>query len=304
MKKWWNALFGALGRLKLKELGLYLGLFAFVFMSVFYLTFPIETIKSTLLTELEARTGAKVTIDQLKPLRLSGLSARGLKLFKPSDPANAVAEFDLLRFRLRLGPLLRARQVVDFDLEGYGGGLSGVLEARSKQRVALAINFLNLDLNRYNFAKLVEDFGELKLFGKLSGFMNLYFDAQNRRNSKGALDIKLAELRIADATILEKSLPNIVFEPAAVKMDFNRNAFTISEWTMNGDNLSVNMTGRLTINDTNMMKSRMSFTLKAKPSDAVMDQFPELAMMKEPDAAGWYTVRLNGPLDNISPKMR
>ncbi|MCL4233759.1 MAG: type II secretion system protein GspN [Deltaproteobacteria bacterium] len=303
MKRVLAALRSFLAGLDWKQTALYAVVFVFVFFGVFYLTFPFDTIKATLVTELEARTGAKVEVARLRPLRMSGVQAEGVRLMKPSDNTQVLADIDLMRFRVHLAPLFRARTVVDFDLEAYGGGLSGVIEGRTGKRFAVAVNFLNLDLNRYNFAKLIENYGQMSLYGKLSGNFNLYFDGANRRNSQGAVDLKFEGMKIADATIMTKTLPEINFEPAAVKMDFKRSAFSISQWDMNGDNLSINMTGRVTMNE-NLNNSRISFTLKAKPSETLLDQFAELAMMKAPDSQGWYTLRINGPFSKPNVNFR
>lgn len=302
-KEFFSAAGKRLASLNLRNILIPLGVFVPVFFITLTLTFPFDTIKRLVIAKIEAKTGLKAGIQSLSPLRLSGLEISGLKLAKPSDPTGAVVDIDLVRFRLHCLSFLLGRIILDYDLSAYGGGLSGVMEARGGGRTALAINFKDLDLQKYNFEKMLEKYGQVRLKGKLSGSLSLYFDKTTRRNNQGALELNFQDLKISDTTILTVNLPDVIFQPGAIKMDFKSNAFTISQWEMNGDHLSLSVTGRLTLRE-NLADSRISFKLKIKPSDEIMDKFPQLSMLASPDNAGWYNINITGPLTDPKIKLR
>ena len=285
-----------LTRFDLKQWLIYAVVFFAFFFVVLYLTFPFDAVRSLIVTGIEAKTGTKVTLDSLEPLRMTGMEVHGLKMAPPSDPARVMADIDLARFRMHVLPLLRGRLVLDYDLVAYGGGFSGVMEARSGGRWAMAMNFKDLDLTKYNFAKLIEDYGTMKLEGGLSGHLGLYLEKSNKRNNQGQLDLAVEGMKISEAKVLGREIPEVHFKPSSVRLDFRSTGFSINEWEMEADNLAVSMTGRLTVRD-EFKKSRLSLTLKAKPSDKLMDKFQELAFLSAPDKDGWYKISINGPLN-------
>ena len=103
---------------------------------------------------------------------------------------------------------------------------------------------LAAQLQKYNFGKLLEKYGRIALQGKLTGNLSLYFSKVNKRNNQGDVELSFSGVKTSNTVILTKELPDIVFEPGTIKMDFKNNGFSISEWEMIGDNLSVSMNGR------------------------------------------------------------
>jgi type II secretion system protein N len=303
IKKLINALVNLIARIDYKQAVIYSAVFLSVFLLTFYLTFPFETIKGLMVSQMEAKTGTKVVMNSLEPVRMSGIEMHGLKMLKPEDPSLVVADIDLFRFRFHLLPFFTGRIIMDYDLIAYGGGLSGTMEARSKGRMALAVNFKDLDLQKYNFKKAVEKFGEMDLVGKLSGNFNMYYDTMNKRASQGALNLTFDGVQVTKAKFLSKELPDVNFKPGAIKMDYAQNALTIKEWQMEGDNLALNMTGRITLG-ANLKSSRVALNLKAKPSENLMTKFGELLAFKSPDEDGWYDISINGPLDKPKTNIR
>ncbi len=303
LKRFATQLVKIISAINFKQAVIYVAVFVVFFSATMYLFFPYEAVKSRIVTEIEAKTGAKVIIDSLKPLRMSGLTIRGIKVLKPFNPSQAIANIDMVRFRIHLLPLFFANLITDFDLIAYGGGLSGVMEARGGKGTAIAVNFKDLDLQKYNFDELVQKYGNLNLQGKLTGALSLFFDKAKARNNQGSVALSFEGLKTSNTVILTKTLPDIVFEPGTIKMDFKSNGFSISEWEMIGDNLSISMNGRLTLLET-FAKSRIGFTVKFKLSEDIEDLFPEMGMLAAPDNAGWYKLTLNGPLNKPNIKMR
>ncbi|MCZ7584165.1 MAG: type II secretion system protein GspN [Deltaproteobacteria bacterium] len=141
LKRIFQQLIAAARNVQPKQALLYAAVFCAFFFITFYLTFPFDTIKNLAITEIEARTGSKVTVASLSPLRMSGMEVRGVRMTSAQDPMRIIADIDLARFRLHLLPVFRGRVIVDYDLVAYGGGFSGVYEQRSAGRAAMAVNF-------------------------------------------------------------------------------------------------------------------------------------------------------------------
>lgn len=273
--------------------------FWIVFGLVLYWTFPWDSIKTLMVTEFEARTGTNVQIDKFEPIRMSGLQFEGVRISRAEEPDVTLADIDMVRMRTHLGSLLTGRLIVDYDLEAYGGGLSGVFESREYTKHALAVNFRDLDLNKYRFAALVGDYASFNLYGNLSGHVNLFVNDKDKKQNKGEVNLSFANLRMTDAVVVSKSLPPVVFEPGAINMAFDRKGFDISEWVMNGDNLSVNVAGDLALREP-FERSRLNFTAKFRPSETMLDAVPELTLAAEPDDEGWFNVRLRGTVEKPS----
>ena len=303
LKRFITQLVKLISGINLKQALVYLAIFITFFAATFYFFFPYDAVKNRIITEIEAKTGAKVAIESLRPLRMSGLTIRGIKVVKPIDPTQVLADIDMIRFRVHILPLFFARFITDFDLVAYGGGLSGVTEMRGGKGSAIAVNFKDLDLQKYNFGKLIETYGNIALQGKLTGNLSLYFSQANKRNNQGNVELSFSGVKTSNTVILTKNLPDIVFEPGIIKMDFKNNGFSISEWEMIGDNLSVSMNGRLTLLE-NFAKSRIGFTAKFKLSEDIENLFPEISLLAAPDSAGWYKLTINGPLNKPVIKMR
>ncbi len=303
LKRVFQAVQNFFAGINLKQWLIYSAIFTSFFFVVLYLTFPFDTVRSLVVSGVEAKTGTKVSMDSLEPLRMTGMEVHGLKMAPPSDPTQVIADIDMVRFRMHVLPLLRGRVILDYDLVAYGGGFSGVMEARSGGRWAMAMNFKNLDLTKYNFAKLIEDYGTMKLDGRLSGHLGLYLEKNTKRNNQGQLDLYVEDMKISEAQVLGRDIPEIHFKPSSVKLDFRSTGFSIKEWEMEADNLAISMTGRVTVRD-DIKKSRLSLTLKAKPSDKLMDKFQELAFLSTPDDDGWYKISINGPLNKPKIKAR
>ncbi|MBZ0273624.1 type II secretion system protein GspN [bacterium] len=292
-----------IGRFSLQQALIYGAVFGFFFFVTFYLTFPFDMIRQMLVTQLEAKTSTRVIVDELSPLRMSGMELRGVKMVNPDDASKVIIDIEMVRFRLHLLKLLSRRAVIDYDLVAYGGGVSGVAEVRGGGRFATAVNFQDLDLNRYNFAKLVEDYGQLNVFGKVSGHVDVYVDPVVRKASRGDIDVAFNDMRVVNSTILGKELPDINFKPSSIKMDFSGSGVTFEEFNLEGDNLALSLTGRVNLGNT-IQSARANLTLKAKPSDQLMDNFQELAMLGSPDREGWYRITVNGPLSDPKVSMR
>ncbi|MCZ7584164.1 MAG: hypothetical protein M5R36_12960 [Deltaproteobacteria bacterium] len=91
----------------------------------------------------------------------------------------------------------------------------------------------------------------MNLAGGISGHFSLYFDRQNRRNNQGDLDLYIDGMKITQARVLGNEIPDVNFKPSSIKLDFRSTGFTIEEWELEADNLSVSMVGRITLAEKN-----------------------------------------------------
>jgi len=286
----------SLSDIDFKQVAKYVGLFFLTFLLFFYLTFPYDAIKKSLLTKIEEVTGLKIEIASLSSYKIMGIHLKGLKMFMSDDPTKILADLNELRVRLYPSKLLLGRMWVDFDVLGYGGGATGVA-VQHKGGTELAANFKDIDLMRYNTGPLLSALGDIRLVGKMDGKATAHIgsatDKQQQRVT-GSVDLDIKDLKITNSTVLNQKLPDITFQNSQIKFNLERKAFSIREFKLEGDKLSIQLSGRVNFQGS-MENARINLTLKFRPDPDIESILaPYMLAFKEPDSQGYYRIIISG----------
>jgi len=277
-------------------------LFVGLFLIFLYLTFPYDVIRETIAEKLEGQGKFGVTIGAINPFRLTGVRMTGLILSDVNDPKKVYLDIDEARVRVRPTQLLRGRLWMDFDIYAYGGGIAGSF-CKHGAVFDMAMNFVDLHLQKYRTREIVSKYGQFDLDGVAGGDFNMHVAKGSRKGNSGGLNLSLDRLKIANIIILGKQLPNLSFEPSKLSMELQQHQFKLNDFNLKGNALEVKANGQVFVNEDTLSKSRLNITLKMKLGDEIDEALGILAMgLGEPDNDGFYTYRLNGPLDNISAR--
>jgi len=284
-----------------KRLLSYAALFFVLFFVFLYLTFPFDTIRDAMVKRIESQGSLNVDIEQISPFRLFGFRIEGFKLANATDPSQVYINLDELRVRLRPSQLLRGRLWFDFDIYAYGGGIAGSYCKRGEVN-DLALNFVNLNLNKYGTRDVVRTYGTMDLGGTLSGNLEAHLNKANRRANSGFFNLNLDQLRVANIKILNNELPDLVFEPGRVAFTLNTQSFKVDQFDLKSPHLEVQLSGRITLAE-ELKRSRLLLTLKYKLSEDIESALGVMALaLKEPDSEGFYRLRLTGPLNKLKTR--
>ena len=290
--------FGWIKNLKWKNVLGYGALFSVLFLVFLYLTFPYDIIRDAIVRQIESRGSLRANIEDISPFRLTGVRLKGLKLSNAADPTQVYLNLNEIRVRVRPMQLLRGRIWLDFDLYAYDGGAAGSYCKRGPVS-DVALNFVGMRLSKYSTRDVIRKFGVGELDGVLSGQFELHYNPAMKRNSTGLLNLNIDKLKIANATILSSKLPDMTFEPGRIAMKMQNQAFQIEEFALKGNQVEMDLTGRITLGDS-FKNTRLFLNFRFKPSDDLESALGMLMMgLKEPDANGFYTISINGAPGNI-----
>jgi type II secretion system protein N len=279
-------------------------LFLALFVVFLYLTFPYDIVRDTIVQKLESQGKVHVTIGDIEPFRLSGVRITDLKIADADDERKVLLGVDEARLRVRPTQLALGRVWVDFDIYAYGGGFAGSF-CRRGGILDLAMNFADLRLAKYDIRELAKKYGQLDVDGTIGGDFSMHVIKGQRKGNSGALNLNLDRLRLANITMLGSTLPNIAFEPGKLSMELQHQQFKLNDFSLKGDNLSVQASGQVFVNEDTPKKSRVNLNVKFKPSDELEDGLGVLAMgLGEPDSDGYFEYRVNGPFDNLNTRSR
>jgi len=280
----------------------YVLFFLFFFVVFLYLKFPYNAIKDTVLQKLETGSSLRVEMDDFAPDKLTGVEARGIRVYAlKGDRTFLVVQLDRVRARLAILPLLTGRVRLAVDLDAYQGNMEGQF-SKSGRVSDLDLRFSNINLGLYDLTEVLGFVGKLKLDGILGGLITGHFDGADLNATSAEAQLQLQGMKLAESSIYGITTPELSFEPATLKLELDKRALKIVEGKLTGDQMEVELGGRMTLRD-DLMKSNYNYFLKFKPSAAFEDQFgPYLSMMKNKDRGGFYRINLTG--SPSSPRFR
>lgn len=183
----------------LKRYALYSSFFFGCFIVSAYLTFPMHKLKprveEILLKQLQQSgprpgrhgTSASLSIDDMQLYHLSGLQFRHLRLRSASsDPdPNPDWNIDVARVRLHLLPLLMGSRVLGFDVDAYGGNVSGKITLVNNKPGEIDAQIS--DVNMGKIPVILQNLG-VPFSGHLNGDVNLAL-GKTAKEAKGRIKL-------------------------------------------------------------------------------------------------------------------
>ena len=238
----------------------------------------------------------------MTPYRMTGVKFNNLVISDGDDPTKVLFQIVKGRLRVHILPLLALKLKTDFDVYSFGGGIAGQMVWKQAE-VAVAANMKGLDIAQAGAQRQLQNYGEIKLNGKVDGHLEMYWNNVEKIRSRGMMRLEYHNLSIMKSTLLGKPMPDIVFkDPAVVQLSLNNRFLNIDEWSLASDNLEVAASGRITVRK-RIENSMMKINLKLKLGEAIEDNLGMLALgLGEPDANGYYNYNISGTPKN--PKFR
>jgi type II secretion system protein N len=278
----------------------------------FYTTFPSDEAAAWAEYEFHQRNREfALEVGDVRPWWLPGVRATDVTVYtvkrgkrtkdepKPGMVRTEMLKFDSLAVRGQVLPLLAGRQAFGFSTSMLGGDLSGVY-SQSTSGVELSFNASGLDLAQMPIDK---DGVVVHLGGTLSGSSDLVLDAEDVKNSTGALDLVFDGLKLDSGTkVMGVELPVVTFTAARVRFEANEGKLVVTEGTFDGDVLDMTLTGDIALNK-KIARSRNRLELAVTlPED--LDRIAKIApaMKRARDPEGAYHFNVGGTI--FSPTFR
>lgn len=315
-------------------------LFGFVSFLVFlYITFPYGKLKDRLEQQLSASGDMTVTIDELGPSPLLGLSAdRVLVKLKPSQPVQlpqarppgmppgegaapepapkpkpmrilldrVVAKFGLLAS-------LRGATDLSFKIEGFGGQLSIDYEEAKKTGWSL-----DLEAEKINLGSVpaIGEFVGLPVKGQLFAELSLVVPGNRWSDASGQISVECEECSVGDGKAKLKipgnallamgiTLPKIRLGRFGGQVKVEKGVATLENVLAKSPDIEVSLEGSVSLrNPVGFSNSNAYLRFKISPELKKRDPKFELlenglGSAKRPD--GFFGMRLVGPLKHLKP---
>ena len=148
-------------------------------------TLPAEALRERLVMEAAAR-GWQVSIDQIGPAGLIGVSMRSIRL---ESREGLRIPLDRLDATLRLWPLFLGRRGIAFDVRLFGGRVRGFVE-QSRKGPRVSAEVAGVDLSQ---ALPLRRATGLDLAGVVEGGFDLALDEREPTASAGRVDLRVKE---------------------------------------------------------------------------------------------------------------
>ncbi len=278
----------------------------------FYATFPSEEAASWAEYEFHQRNrDYALEVGDVSPWWLPGVRATDVKVYtvkrgrrtkdvpKPGLERTEMLKLDSLGVRAELIPLLVGKQSFGFSAALLGGEVDGHF-SQSESGVELSFDASGLDLAQMPIDK---DNVVVHLAGTVSGKSDLSLDAEDVKNSTGALDIQFDGLKLDSGTkVMGIELPVVTFASARVKFEATEGKLVVTEGTFEGDVLDMTLTGDIALNK-KLPRSRNRLELTVTLPEE-LDRIAKIApaMKRARDPEGAYHFNIGGTI--LSPTFR
>jgi type II secretion system protein N len=272
----------------------YAAYFVALFAYFVYLGFPYAAITNRVISRLQASSQLRIEVAGIAPDLFSGFKLRDVRIYHGEAVGSGlIAKLDVARVRVGLLSLLRGNVRMKLRADLYGGTVAGAV--RYGNKVAdVDLTLADLTFGQYDLSPFLGKFGDFRLDGKIGGVLQAHYDAADLKAATGKADLKFDGLRVAETTVYGVKVPAIAFQPSALKLELGSRAVKVVEGKFKGDNMEVDLGGRMTLRD-DFGKSNFSFFLKFKPTGELAGQFGGmLDVLKKKDREGYYRVNLTG----------
>jgi type II secretion system protein N len=288
------------------------------------LTFPYDKLKERIVASfnVQAHPGSsqqELQIDDLGGYWVSGVRMKGVRLLTASgEPGKAPSkiEIDDATVRYSLLPLLVGSSDMNFDLDAFGGEISGSYDAPGKDKsVDLSIEAVDIG----KIAPLVQVLG-VPLEGKLGGAVHFTMPDGKTSKATGAVSLEAKDVTVGDGKAKIKgtiALPKVDVGAITFAADAKDGVLKITKLVAGGRDVEVQGDGRITmrelstdslcdaqlrfkINDAYRGKSDVTKSLFGTPGSTGPGLFEladaKIRSSKRPD--GYYVWSVRGPLGN------
>jgi type II secretion system protein N len=307
-------------------------LFALVVFIIFvYVTFPYEKLKYRIEQHALASGDLELTIGELGPSPLTGLSAEHVQVIikpkanspgvgpsgqpaakgKDKGPKSKRLVLDEVVVKLGLLGLIRGGTDVDFQVSGLGGELEGSYSSFKKEGWAVHLEAEGLDLGRL---PAIGDLVGLPVAGTLALEADLTVPQHRLSNASGFIDIRCDRCSIGDGKAKLKvpgnallamgiTMPRIKLGSLGGRVQIDKGEGTLQHVSAKSPDVELDLEGRFSLRNP-MSFSNADAYLKFKISPQLKKRDPKFEMVENglanaKRADGYFGMRVMGPLKNL-----
>ena len=257
----------------------YSAFFLVSFLLSAYLTFPYDRVRDLLVRRVAAQSEAsgdppaKLTIEEVGPNWLSGITLRGVTYERPAatkGEAPLKLAVDTLKVRASLLGLLRKRADVSFSAEIGDGDVSGVYETAEDEPTHLEMELDELGLSDLGLGGLLG----VPIKGSASGTVDVTL-ADKPAGTQGRVELDMDDLTLGDGKAKVKlpgmagglTLETIHAGELELKVAIRDGIASIEQLDTKGKDLQLSGSGSIRVVRP-FMQSRADITLGAKFADS------------------------------------
>lgn len=305
----------------------YPAFFVLCFLFSLYLTFPIAMLKGVIVDEMTAQLNAaqspgqygkpgKVSAESVDVYRLTGVALKNLVILPVTtnpDPASPV-ELDFVAVRVNVLPLLLKRLVVSFNVEAYGGAVTGTVHVGGEGFRELQEVHGNAAGIQWGRIAAIKDRIKLPGEGAVGGSVDLTM-GKEIKEATGTIKLSGEGLAVGPGELAVPGFGSLTLP--RIDLGVLNGDIKVSEGKTQGPPITLTgndfqgqldaaaqlrkpLDASMVNNGVAMFKLSEEF-LKANPRfQPVFDFTPQLKQARDEDNA--YRFRLRGPLNNLSPR--
>jgi type II secretion system protein N len=220
------------------------------------LTFPYDKLKERIVASfnVQSRPGSsqqELQIDDMGGYWISGVRMKGIRLLTASaEPGKAPSkiEIDEASVRYSMLPLLIGNSDMNFDLDAFGGTVSGSYDVQGKDKSA-DVTLESIDIGRV--APLVQVLG-VPLEGRLGGTVRLVMPDGKASKATGVVSLEAKDVAVGDGKAKIRgtlALPRVDVGAITLAADAKDGVLKLTKLVAGGRDVEVQGDGRITMRD-------------------------------------------------------
>ncbi|HSE83448.1 MAG TPA: type II secretion system protein GspN, partial [Thermodesulfobacteriota bacterium] len=219
----------------------YLLFFWIVFLVSFYLTFPDESIRQRIMSEIEARTNLRADIKKVSLSPIFSLKIYDMKVYKADEQ---LLNIDELKIRPSLFSLFSDSMTLPFKARALGGETNGTLIYSKQSR-----HIENAEVNMS--AILVENiipFIPVALGNKMlsmQGFLGGNFSLALNPEPRGEFTFDISKLGIKNLRVRGFVFPEFINMESSLRGKIERDLTKIESLKLEGDGVDLTLAGTM-----------------------------------------------------------
>jgi type II secretion system protein N len=302
--------------------------FYFACLMVFaYVSAPWDRLKNALVSGFNSGSPLRMEIEKLSwSWRFPGISASGVKFVGTAPPApdasgkpRAAPEYvvDDMYARVSVFPLLWGTTKIGFALDGFGGGIGGMVKNASDDK-EFELEFDDVDAGKMPY---LTEFVGAPVVGTVTGKIELKLPQGKLTMAEGTISLHIVDFAVGDGKSKIRdtiALPRLNAGKLDLEAEVNEGNVKITQFSTQGTDLELVSDGRIRLMD-RMEVSLAEINIRYKFSEGyknkddmtrglfgvpnsnvpgLMDLDPKAKMARRDD--GFYAWHVTGPLSALN----
>lgn len=258
-----------------------------LFVLFLYWTFPYHQIQERVIRRFVPQADFQLSVGDLRPYWFTGVQLEDVVVQKVSPEGGEVSslfQFDRLRARLKVVPLLWGAKTISFRSELYDGGIDGRLRVRADE-VSLQSYWEGIDVARA-LEYLRRKWG-IEVVGRVLGNIEYKGKKKNWQKGEGTFHLRIEEAKILPSSVLGGvfTIPETVFEDFNVQLVIAKGRVAFDEVVLKGSTLKGEIDGYVSLGR-RLPQSRLNLKVALQPKEGLEEELKDylsfLNLKKDP----------------------